>query len=70
LGYFVEGVGEEVEPVFHLVEGLGEEDEVRTVLCGGFDMHASELDVLGVDALGLYLGTGLLPRMWLMTENL
>lgn len=47
--YFVVGVAEEVEPVFGLVEDLGEEDEGWTVRSGGFDVDASKLDVFGVD---------------------
>ena len=68
--YFVGWVGEEVEPILGLVECLREEDKVRTVVCGGLDMDASELHVFGVDALGFLLRVGVLPRMWWITENL
>jgi hypothetical protein len=52
-----------------LVEGLGEEDEVGTVVGGGFDVDAAEFDVVGVDELRFWVGGGVLPRMWVMVEK-
>jgi hypothetical protein len=52
-----------------LVEGLGEEDEIGAVGCGGLDVDAAELDVFGVDAFGLWVGEEVLPRMWWMEEK-
>jgi hypothetical protein len=60
---FVEGVGEEGEPVLDLVEGFGEEDEVGAIGSGGLDVHPSQLDVLGINAFGLCMEGRLLPRM-------
>lgn len=69
-GYFVGWIGEEVEPILGLVERLREEDKVGTVVGGGLDVDASELDVLRLNALGFLLRVGVLPRMWWITENL
>lgn len=46
--YFVLGIAEEAKPIFDLVECLGEEDEIRTIIGGGFDVHSSEFDTFGV----------------------
>lgn len=67
--YFIGGVGEEVKPIFCLVEGFGEEDEIGAVDRGGLDVYASEFDVFGVDTFGFWVGGGLLPRMWWMEEK-
>ena len=67
--YFVGGVAEEVEPVFGLVEGFGEEDQVGAVCGGGLDVHAAEFDVARVDELRFWMGGWVLPRMWVMVEK-
>lgn len=52
-----------------MVEGFGEEDEIRAVGGGGLDVDASEFDVFGVDAFWFWVGEGVLPRMWWMEEK-
>lgn len=68
-GYLVGRIREKVEPVLGLVECLGEEDEIGAVGRGGLDVHAAQPDVLGVNALGLWMGEEILPRMCWMEEK-
>ena len=55
-GDLVGGVGEELEPVLGLVEGLGDEDEVGTVLHRRLDVDASELDFVFCPETGSCIG--------------
>lgn len=67
--YFIEGVAEEVEPALSLVEDFREEDEVGTVNRSGFDVHSAQFDALGVHVFGLWVASGVLPRMCWIVEN-
>jgi hypothetical protein len=44
-GYFVERVGEELQPVFGLIEDLRDKDEGRAIGSGGLDVNSSEFDL-------------------------
>lgn len=46
--YFVVRVAEKAKPVFDLVEGFGEEDEVWTIVGSGFDVDSSKFNTFSV----------------------
>jgi hypothetical protein len=52
LGYVVLRQGEEAQPVFSLVEDLGDEDESGAVGGGRLEMDTSQFDALAVHQLG------------------
>lgn len=45
---FIVGIAEKAEPVFNLIEGFREENEVRTIVGSGFDVDSSEFDAFRV----------------------
>jgi len=41
---FVLGIAKKAKPILDLVECFREEDEIGTIIGGGFDVHASKFD--------------------------
>lgn len=53
-----------------MIKNFWEEDEVRAVNCGGFDMNSSKFDVLGVSVFGFCVDEWVLPRIcWMVAKR-
>ena len=67
--YFVLGIAKKAKPILDLVECFREEDEIGTIIGGGFDVHASKFDTFCIYELRFWICFDVLPRMCVMVEN-